>query len=63
MMIIMHNCLFLFITTDGSESEHQVFGKFCSGCFLELLQWPVHMHAGVFGIGGWHLSQWVVGVQ
>ena len=51
---------------DGSESEHQVFGTFCSDCsdcFLELPEWSVHMHTGVFGIGGRHPSQWIVGVQ
>ena len=54
---------------DGSESKHQVLGRFRSGCsggFLELpelLEQSVHMRAGVFGIGGGHLSQWVVGAQ
>ena len=48
---------------DGSESEHQVFGRFRSGCsggfleLLELLERSVHMHAGVLGIGGGHPSQ------
>ena len=48
---------------------HRVFSRFhsgCSGSFLELLElpeWSVHMGTGVFGIGGGHPSQWVVGAQ
>lgn len=59
-MVINNFCYKVSTKPDAGTFVHQFFGRFrsgCSGSFLELPERSVHIRAGVFGIGGGHLSQ------